>query len=510
MRTAILHMRKRVLDQIEHSANEPTLQDTCIQVSILIVLFALQAIFSTPSIASDGDLRHESHANGTIIFVHGIFGDRISTWTNAKTSAYFPSLVAKDPTFDHWNIYVAQYPTPKLDPSLSIDQLADNLRSDLESSGIFPGQDLIFVSHSMGGIVTRAFLTRYRDYVPSVRFLYFFSTPTLGADVANWGKLTVELLGQKNSQLKDLERITSDSYLLTRLSDWLAAKFPFPSYCAYETKDTLGIRVVDPGSATALATERVDPIDEDHIAIVQPKDPEARAYKDFKNAFVLTINGHPTKFTSLKVSAVIRFNVQARDDLPTEISVLAAPKLEDQYGVALANGENAPSGIDPFPIQSYWMAKAILKTGISGASGSKAGEATYEISLTHSYVPQGEEAFTEGTLSRLNRIEITVRAPVFHRITQNKDEAQKDESHNPEWLEKAFWMAQSDGQLSVTGVYGSGNSLELINTGYSESVWQDPPLKNPTDVRVQSTGTIGFTKMFSRLREYPTFTRFAK
>jgi pimeloyl-ACP methyl ester carboxylesterase len=510
MRTAELRIRMRIPDQIEYRANQPMLQGIGIHVRILIVLLALQAIVSTRAIASDGNLRHESPANGTIIFVHGIFGDRTSTWTNTKTGAYFPGLVAKDPTFDHWNIYVAQYPTPRLNPGLSIDQLADNLRSDLESVGIFPGQDLIFVSHSMGGIVTRAFLTRYRDYVPSVRFLYFFSTPTLGADIANWGKVTVELLGQNNSQLKDLERITSDSYLLIRLSDWLAAKFPFPSYCAYETKDTLGIHVVDPGSATALATERVDPIDENHITIVQPKDSEAQAYKDFRNAFVLTINGHPTKFTSLKVSAVIRFNVQARSDLPKEISVLAAPKLEDQYGSPLANAENAPSGIEPFPIQAYWMAKATLKTGVSGASQPKAGQATYEIHLIHSYVPQGEEAFTEGTLSRLSRLEITVRVPPYHHITQDKDEEHKDESHNPEWLDNAFWMPQPDGQLVLTGVYGSGNSLELINTGYTESVWQDPPLKNPSDVRVQPTGVIGFTKMFSQFRDYPTFTRFAK
>jgi pimeloyl-ACP methyl ester carboxylesterase len=105
-------------------------------------------------------IRHSDKAPGIIVFVHGLFGDSVSTWTNKDTKAYFPKLLTQDPIFDGWNIYAVQYPSPIINSTLSIDELADTVRSDLESIDLLGYDNVVFISHSLGGLVTRAFLTK--------------------------------------------------------------------------------------------------------------------------------------------------------------------------------------------------------------------------------------------------------------------------------------------------------------------------------------------------------------
>jgi pimeloyl-ACP methyl ester carboxylesterase len=75
-----------------------------------------------------------------------------------------------DPTFNGQNIYVYHYPSPRLSRTLSIDELADNMRLVLTTDGVLRHRELTFVSHSMGGVVTRDFILKYRDVVPKNSF----------------------------------------------------------------------------------------------------------------------------------------------------------------------------------------------------------------------------------------------------------------------------------------------------------------------------------------------------
>jgi hypothetical protein len=155
--------------------------------------------------------------------------------------------------------------------------------------------------------------------------LYFFATPTSGADIANWGIWITHLLANRNLQIEELQKMTSGSYLLDRVSDWLAAKFPFPSYCAYETVKTDGVLVVSSASALLLATERPDPINEDHITIVQPKDAKARAYIDFRNAFVRTIKGNSGINSHSAVSITVIPALPERHPGPSTQALISPP-----------------------------------------------------------------------------------------------------------------------------------------------------------------------------------------
>jgi pimeloyl-ACP methyl ester carboxylesterase len=220
-------------------------------------------------------------ADSVIVFVHGLREDGKTGWTNTTTNAYWPELLKHDRSFDASDIFVYSYPTG-LVATLSIDELADNMRATLNANGVPKYSKIIFLSHSMGGIVTRAYLLKYRDIAERTVFAYFFSTPTTGSQVASVARWAF-----KNPQIDDLRLMGAEDYLANLARAWGAANFSFPSYCAYEKKPTDGLMlVVSMESATALCNTVLDPIDMDHSDIVKPEDQNSPSYVAFKSAYI--------------------------------------------------------------------------------------------------------------------------------------------------------------------------------------------------------------------------------
>jgi triacylglycerol esterase/lipase EstA (alpha/beta hydrolase family) len=97
------------------------------------------------------------NAESVIIFVHGIREDGLSTWTNG--SAYWPTLLTSDDAFDGVDIFVYSYPTGFW-ATLSIDELAENMRATLSANGVKLYKHIIFLSHSMGGLGNKSLLAQ--------------------------------------------------------------------------------------------------------------------------------------------------------------------------------------------------------------------------------------------------------------------------------------------------------------------------------------------------------------
>lgn len=147
------------------------------------IIGLLLGLFSAfPADAGSRYIRQTSGAESVIVFVHGILGDGDSTWTDGK--AYWPELLKSDPTFNSSDIFVYSYPTTFW-ASLSIDELAENIRLQLDVDHVSDHRRIIFLTHSMGGLVTRVFLLNNRKVAERTLFAYFFSTPTGGAEVAS-------------------------------------------------------------------------------------------------------------------------------------------------------------------------------------------------------------------------------------------------------------------------------------------------------------------------------------
>lgn len=228
-----------------------------------------------------------SAADRVIVFVHGVFGDGERTWTNDVTHAYFPRLVADDQVFAGADVWVDDYPTPHLSASYSIDELADHLRRHLRRDNVVTNhRQVIFVAHSMGGLVVRAYLLKYRDELPPDRvpMLYFYSTPTTGAEIAS----LVRLLS-KNPQLGDMRKMATgkSGVLATWDAQWNSSQYSqqVKSYCAYETLRTSGVQVVQRESAEHLCNQPPDPIRADHGTIVKPASVDDESFIALREAY---------------------------------------------------------------------------------------------------------------------------------------------------------------------------------------------------------------------------------
>lgn len=214
-----------------------------------------------------------------IVFVHGVLGDARQTWT-AKNGAYWPDLLMEDNTFKNFNIYVYDYPSPLFAVSLSISEVAENLRLLLEHDKVFDRHDeVIFLCHSMGGLIVRAFLLKYQRFAQKVKMIYFLSTPTAGSQVSKLASIVSE-----NPQYAGMKPWDGDAYVGDQIQQWQAASFSIKSYCAYETRPTQGIQIVDRPSATNLCNQRVDPLDKDHFEIAKPSNKKAVQYIAFSGA----------------------------------------------------------------------------------------------------------------------------------------------------------------------------------------------------------------------------------
>jgi pimeloyl-ACP methyl ester carboxylesterase len=220
-----------------------------------------------------------------VVFVHGIFGDQ-STWEYQKSS--FPQLLASDPQFEsQTDVFVFEYYSPHFGSAASVQGLAQQLRGSLEDSRVFENHEhVIFVSHSMGGLVVRRYLLTKHE-MGKVPMLYFYATPANGSELT---ELASRL--STNKQLKAMLPYEGNDFLQTIHDEWVSwpAARDLPSFCAYETMPTYGLWVVPQSSAEALCNRSSDPMSADHITIVKPPGRDDPRYTRFATSMRNTLS----------------------------------------------------------------------------------------------------------------------------------------------------------------------------------------------------------------------------
>ena len=230
---------------------------------------------STPSSSDEPESaylggRHEPTPGKSvaIVFIHGVFGSD-SSWESGSGRKFLPEMLATDPSLaSKADIFLFEFKTPKLQKSQSVPYIAQNLMEDLRSNQVWSAHtQVVFVAHSMGGIIARQELALDLNHAPQVAGMVFYAVPTDGAAIS---RLASQI--SRNTQLNDLLPLENNDYLQSLVFDWSNNNVlkNIRTACAFETEDTPpGIRVVDQSSATALCTERF-PLNYDHIEIVKP------------------------------------------------------------------------------------------------------------------------------------------------------------------------------------------------------------------------------------------------
>jgi pimeloyl-ACP methyl ester carboxylesterase len=225
-------------------------------------------------------IRQETPAKVAIVFVHGLFGDTLSTWTNANGGRFFDFVGVNPVAKGRVDIFAFGFPSQMFAAgSFDIQAAAKALHANLVHHGILGYSKVVFVGHSMGGLVIMRELLMNRAALPSVPVIALVASPQEGADVARIADYIARnpaLSQMKPADRNDLLKILND--------DWRAWPARPKVACAYENKPTRGvIMVVEWASSTRFCDESVE-VPADHIGIAKPASSEDLAVIAVTNA----------------------------------------------------------------------------------------------------------------------------------------------------------------------------------------------------------------------------------
>jgi pimeloyl-ACP methyl ester carboxylesterase len=231
---------------------------------------------------------------GDVIFVHGLGGDARGTWHpqgQRDDNNFWPMWLGEElPDVGIWSLGYEVEPFRWRGDSMPLVDRATNTLAVLDSHaiGAYP---LIFITHSLGGLLVKQMLRHAWDYgnpewkliVEQTKGIVFLSTPHSGSNIANWVKyigvilqasVSVDELEAHHSRLRELNEVY-------RNHEWLS-QIPIQVYC--ENQKTSGFLVVDQTSANP-GIKNVTPIlmDDDHLSICRPSSPKNMLYRRVKN-----------------------------------------------------------------------------------------------------------------------------------------------------------------------------------------------------------------------------------
>jgi PGAP1-like protein len=231
-----------------------------------------------------------------VVFVHGVFGAKDASWLNSESKSSFPELLASDPNFtDQVDVFVFEYSSPEFRLAPSIVDIADQLRGALDDHQVFQKhKEVVFLAHSMGGIIVREFLLSNQDRIPKVPMIFFYATPTNGTQLAAIAKLA-----SPNPQLRGMTPLEGNDFLQSIQSGWLNSSKAqsIASYCGMEELPTFGEIVVPRSSATSLCNRGLDPLTANHIDIVKPESRSDARYTRFASALIKEVPGVASRST---------------------------------------------------------------------------------------------------------------------------------------------------------------------------------------------------------------------
>lgn len=259
------------------------------------IVAILGALFLSYVVAGSGCIPAEADnlKPRVIVFVHGLHGGH-ETW-RASNGAYWPQLIQTDPHFQKSDVVVAEYPTPSRQGQLSTTQLSQILWQGLKRQGVWEHREVVFIAHSLGGILTEEMLLNHPADAAHVPFIVSYATPHQGSFVANLAKIY-----DRDPLLTDLRESNDNSFLMDLEQKWRSTPsvIRIHRFCAFEALDTSageGIgrylqahtRVVSYYSATYGCDADTAPqkVAADHIDIVKPANRSADAYTFFAKIY---------------------------------------------------------------------------------------------------------------------------------------------------------------------------------------------------------------------------------
>ena len=243
---------------------------------------------------------------GDVVFIHGLGGDGLSTWHHAPKEIATGQAAAQQSgqpfepgQLNFWPVWLGQdcpnlgiwsldYELERSDWEGTTMPLAERANNVLEifANKRIGEKPVVFITHSMGGLLTKQFLrnahdfgsARQRQVAENTKGIVFLATPHSGSNWSNWAQfinglllqlpklsLSVEELAWGHSRLQELNYVFRGHPTLGQL--------PVKAYYEKQPLKPLGV-VVDNVSADLGKPEPPTPVDANHLNIckISPAD----------------------------------------------------------------------------------------------------------------------------------------------------------------------------------------------------------------------------------------------
>ncbi|KAL1836434.1 hypothetical protein VTJ49DRAFT_5155 [Mycothermus thermophilus] len=239
-----------------------------------------------------------------VVFVHGLNGGSFSTWSKrGDPDCYWPQQwLPHEDGFQDVRIHAFGYPAAATRESvLNIRDMAQSLLTAIHDSPLMRGGKkvpLIFVAHSMGGLVIKqAYLLGHREpafqsVVDRISSMFFLGTPHQGASIAQTLSRLTAAIGTRPF----VDELFPESPLIQSLTE------DFPRLCGdlqlfsfFETQPMLvGLRrmlIVDKSSAVMnLPNERRTMLDANHRNVAMYSTRDDPSYVTVRNALATVMS----------------------------------------------------------------------------------------------------------------------------------------------------------------------------------------------------------------------------
>jgi tetratricopeptide (TPR) repeat protein len=243
-----------------------------------------------------GDMNTSRKAD--VVFVPGLGGDALATWRHGKDDSTswphwlgreFPELGVwtldysarrlKQGSFFNWFTKHRRESTPHLTLAVLASQVLDTMVQHNVGS-----RPLLFICHSLGGLVVKQLLRNAIDAVDSrtkqvalnTRAVLFLATPHAGAEQASLVESFRRVLGTLVS-IEDLQAPLLES---RALYDWYrnrSSDLGIQTVTYYELRGVRGaMPIVTPTSSHPGIGAYPVGLDEDHVSIAKPRSPAAQ------------------------------------------------------------------------------------------------------------------------------------------------------------------------------------------------------------------------------------------
>jgi hypothetical protein len=231
-----------------------------------------------------GEWKRRSEHGATLVFVHGALSSGEACWQNAN-GTYWPTLLEDEPTLEKVGIYVVTYRTNIFSGTYRLGDVVDALKEQMRVDRVLDCRTLVFVAHSLGGLVVRKLLvervTDFRDKHVSVG-LFLVASPFLGSRYANMLQPLARFLGhsqadalrfsQNNAWLMDLD--IEFTHLKEAKSIRLAG-IELVEDIFIALPGLIRTQVVEPFSGAKYFGEPLKVPGSDHFSIAKPDSPQA-------------------------------------------------------------------------------------------------------------------------------------------------------------------------------------------------------------------------------------------